>query len=190
LHVCLRRRCSERLGADLQPPISFRAGRDADALDLLSRDKTASPPDGDVRRDITDDDDDDDDDDEREEEEERGRVPAAVAEDGRAKEKEGEQQKRRSLDREDFAERIDRAKTLARSEIKLQQWNRYGFCKLDLDKELGPYGDDLIRRHCDEVPHPATVHESGNEPVAAELASDSAFSARSAGVWCMSWALL
>lgn len=48
-------------------------------------------------------------------------------------------------------EKLKRAKELARSEIRLSQWDRYGFAKLDLDKELAPFGDDLMRRHCDQM---------------------------------------
>eukprot|EP00961_Rhodomonas_salina_P244508 3304876-Rhodomonas_salina.2 len=80
---------------------------DVESLDHLSRDKTASPPEGPERReDITDDDDDDDDDDEKEE---RNSLDAAkgAKTDGESKE---EEKKPYRVNREEMEEKLKRAK--------------------------------------------------------------------------------
>lgn len=42
------------------------------------------------------------------------------------------------------------AKRDARSEIRLDQWDQYQFCKLNLDRELGPPLNNIEYIHCDD----------------------------------------
>ncbi len=49
-----------------------------------------------------------------------------------------------------FWEKIRNAKRDARSEIKLHEWSKYGFSKLDLEKVLGPTKDNVDYVHCDD----------------------------------------
>jgi hypothetical protein len=49
-----------------------------------------------------------------------------------------------------YLEKINNAKQDARSEIKLHEWAKYNFCKLDLDKVLGPAQDNIEYIHCDD----------------------------------------
>eukprot|EP00802_Teleaulax_amphioxeia_P011316 Tamp_11348.p1 GENE.Tamp_11348~~Tamp_11348.p1 ORF type:complete len:475 (+),score=114.07 Tamp_11348:193-1425(+) len=56
-----------------------------------------------------------------------------------------------SDDDDEFRERLERAKKLARSEITVRQWDRYKFCELDLDEALGPVLDNCERISCHSV---------------------------------------
>jgi hypothetical protein len=49
-----------------------------------------------------------------------------------------------------YLEKINNAKQDARSEIKLHEWAKYNFCKLDLEKVLGTAPDNIEYIHCDD----------------------------------------
>ncbi len=49
-----------------------------------------------------------------------------------------------------YLEKINNAKQDARSEIKLHEWVKYDFSKLDLDSVLGPAKDNIEYIHCDD----------------------------------------
>ena len=49
-----------------------------------------------------------------------------------------------------YWDKLNNAKRDARSEIRLDQWNQYGFCKIDLDKALGPPLNNIDYIHCDD----------------------------------------
>ena len=51
----------------------------------------------------------------------------------------------------EYYQRMQRAKKLARSEITVHQWDRYRFCDLDLDAVLGPVLDNCERIDCKDV---------------------------------------
>jgi len=55
------------------------------------------------------------------------------------------------FDEEEYLERLQRAKKLARSEITTRQWDRYNFCEIDLDQALGPVQDNCERISCHSV---------------------------------------
>jgi hypothetical protein len=49
-----------------------------------------------------------------------------------------------------YLEKINNAKQDARSEIKLHEWAKYDFSKLDLDKVLGSAQNNIEYVHCDD----------------------------------------
>ena len=52
---------------------------------------------------------------------------------------------------EDYAEKLREAKLLARSELTLEEWQRYNFGALDMNVEFGSVAENIPRVHCRNV---------------------------------------
>lgn len=140
----------------------------ADDSDVLSEGKTATPPSaaGSETSRKSHDADDDDDESESDSDDEEARRGSGLGGDRNERTQpagsaaavglQGEAEKKQAGaeatdDDDDYYERLYRAKKLARSEITVRQWDRYGFCQVNLDETLGPVEDNCERISCHAV---------------------------------------